>query len=118
MAYEPKAWECGDVITAEDLNHLEQGVANAGGGSAPLVVNVEWTTDEHNNDVGTLDKTWQEIFDAYPNAYLMDDGIKYIIITVGSEGGQYGVESRVDMFTANDPNGYPTLESGEDVLNA
>ena len=76
----------------------------------------EWTTDEHNNDVGTLDKTWQEIFDAYPNAYLMDDGIKYIIITVGSEGGQYGVESRVDMFTANDPNGYPMSESGSDVI--
>lgn len=31
MAYEPKTWECGDVVTAEALNNLEQGVANAGG---------------------------------------------------------------------------------------
>ena len=32
MVYRPKEWECGDTITAEDLNHLEQGVANASGG--------------------------------------------------------------------------------------
>lgn len=32
MAYEPKTWECGETITADALNHLEQGVANAGGG--------------------------------------------------------------------------------------
>lgn len=30
--YEPKNWKCGDTITADDLNHIEQGVANAGGG--------------------------------------------------------------------------------------
>lgn len=29
MAYEPKTWECGEVITAEDLNHLEGGVEDA-----------------------------------------------------------------------------------------
>jgi len=29
MAYEPKTWECGDVVTAEDLNHLEGGVEQA-----------------------------------------------------------------------------------------
>lgn len=32
MAYEPKVWECGETIAADALNHLEQGVANAGGG--------------------------------------------------------------------------------------
>lgn len=30
MAYEPKTWECGEVVTADALNHLEQGVASAG----------------------------------------------------------------------------------------
>lgn len=29
MAYEPNTWSTGDTITAEKLNHLEQGVANA-----------------------------------------------------------------------------------------
>ena len=29
MAYEPNTWETGDTITAEKLNHLEQGVQSA-----------------------------------------------------------------------------------------
>ena len=32
MSYEPTVWQCGDTITAEKLNKLEQGVANSGGG--------------------------------------------------------------------------------------
>lgn len=28
MAYTPTTWQTGDLITAERLNHLEQGVAN------------------------------------------------------------------------------------------
>ena len=31
MSYEPKIWECGDTITAEDLNHIEQGIKSATG---------------------------------------------------------------------------------------
>lgn len=29
MAYEPKTWECGDVVSADALNHMEQGIADA-----------------------------------------------------------------------------------------
>lgn len=29
MAYEPKTWECGDVVTADALNNIEQGIADA-----------------------------------------------------------------------------------------
>ena len=36
MPYEPKTWTCGDTITADDLNNIEQGIANAGGGVQPL----------------------------------------------------------------------------------
>lgn len=38
MAYEPKEWACGDVVTADALNHIEQGIAEAGGGGASLVI--------------------------------------------------------------------------------
>ena len=34
MAYEPKTWACGDVVTADALNHMEQGIADSGGGTA------------------------------------------------------------------------------------
>lgn len=33
MTFEPKEWQCGEVITADDLNRIEQGVAEANSGS-------------------------------------------------------------------------------------
>lgn len=32
MAYVKKTWECGETITADALNHMEDGIANASGG--------------------------------------------------------------------------------------
>lgn len=32
MAYQKHTWECGDAITPERLNHMEEGIANAGSG--------------------------------------------------------------------------------------
>lgn len=29
MAYTKQTWECGDIITAEKLNHMEDGIAKA-----------------------------------------------------------------------------------------
>ena len=29
MAYTPKTWACGDTITADELNRMEQGIAEA-----------------------------------------------------------------------------------------
>lgn len=31
MAYEKQEWKCGDVVTADRLNHMEDGIANCGG---------------------------------------------------------------------------------------
>ena len=57
MAYEPKTWERGEVISADALNHIERGIAEAGGGA--LIVHVD--------EEGVTDKTWQEIHDALAN---------------------------------------------------
>lgn len=32
MAYEKQTWTCGETITADKLNHIENGLASAGGG--------------------------------------------------------------------------------------
>lgn len=32
MAYTKQNWECGDLITAEKMNHIEDGIAEGGGG--------------------------------------------------------------------------------------
>ena len=58
MAYTPKTWECGETITADALNHIEQGIASSGGGTEPLVVHPTGIIGGM-----ILDRTWQEIFD-------------------------------------------------------
>lgn len=55
MAYIPTEWQTGDIITAEKLNKLENGVAGIGNG----VVLAEWTGPE----LDTLSLTWKQIYD-------------------------------------------------------
>ena len=65
MAYTPTNWECGDVVTAEALNKIENGIANAsGGGNEIVVIRAASISEDGNNIIITTDKTWQEIFDA------------------------------------------------------
>ena len=59
MAYTKQTWQTGEVITANKLNHMEDGIASSGGGGGVLVVNAVVGDSEV-----TLDKTWQEIYDA------------------------------------------------------
>lgn len=75
MAYEPKTWECGETITADALNHIEQGIANSGGGTEPLIFTV---SIEHGvpctggaQDIYTYNLSWQEIYDALASHRLV-----------------------------------------------
>lgn len=52
MAYTKNTWKTGDIVSSQKLNHMEGGIAGA---YEVMVIN---DTD------GTLDKTWQEIYDA------------------------------------------------------
>lgn len=110
MSYEKHTWETGETITAEKLNNLEQGITNAG----ILVVNGVY--DEQANTV-TLDKTWQEIFNApfavlrpisegitpvyIPGEFNNSDAYEVIFINLADEG-QY-----MD-FICNTANDYPS----------
>ena len=58
MAYTPTNWKNGDTITAEKLNHAEEGIKNA---FSPYVVTFE-TSDLQNF---TCDRTFEEIESAY-----------------------------------------------------
>lgn len=67
MAYEPKEWVCGDTITADDLNRIEEGVAGASN-SDVLVVHITAQSDFSTNPpitTYTSDKTYDEINSAY-----------------------------------------------------
>ena len=45
MAYEPKEWVCGETITADALNHIEEGIEECCGGASGVVLEVVETRD-------------------------------------------------------------------------
>lgn len=120
MAYEPKTWQCGEVVTANDLNRIEQGVAEAsegggGTGSGLFVIHEDSVT-------GVLDKTWQEIHDAVEQgklAYiLMDTGdvalstsvVTYIAVET-EESDIYVVQTGDVWYTTTANENYPVRQS-------
>ena len=65
MSYIPTNWNTGDIVTSEKLNHIEDGVKDA-----YVMMNVGNVTLNLSSVSGTLDKTWQEIFDAVSNGNI------------------------------------------------
>lgn len=124
MAYNPTNWECGDVVTAEKLNKLEEAVENLSvivdgmdGGDSKFVIGLGTSTD-------TLGKTWQEIYDAMNQGqsavvrYSTPTGgiHEYPVTSVVSAGSysltvitpQVGTASaQMSVFIASSANGYP-----------
>lgn len=109
MSYEPTNWKSGDTVTSAKLNKMEQGIANAGGGGGAFIV----------NDVeGTLDKTWQEIFDAMSTSvafvsYKSETEIDYGIVEAAINGGsdEYTINAgAIGMYTTDSADGYPAVE--------
>ena len=51
MSYEKQTWQKGDVITADKLNHMENGIDTAGSdsGSALFVIELKFISDESNH---------------------------------------------------------------------
>lgn len=120
MSYIKQTWTRGDTITADKLNHMEDGIANNG---SFLIVNDEY----HEELDGTvLDKTWQEIYDAmeagvvcfvksHPDqnnvtlcmietCYLNNNNNTYNIIV-------NGYNYTLGHFTTMSSDGYPSWES-------
>lgn len=62
MAYEKQTWTTGEVITQEKLNHMEDGIANAGGSDISFF---RVTFTDNGDDTLTADKTRAEILQAY-----------------------------------------------------
>lgn len=143
--YEAHKWKIGEEITSEKLNHIEKGIEAGGdiqtnitdpqdgqtlkydaasgkwvnaeggsGGSRTLVV-----TATEDNDVITLDHTWQEIHDAFPNVELVNaNATREFITFVNSGDNNYFVvamlmdSSKPNIYSTDSPTGYPTIGSG------
>lgn len=116
MSYEKQNWKTGDIVTANRLNHMEDGIE-----SNVLVVNIQGDIDGEEPLI--LDKTWQQIYDsAYTIAIYSELGAKEFypigqIMPGGEYEGEtypYGVifENRYNTFEfkTNSADGYPTRD--------
>lgn len=108
MSYTPKTWHTGDTVSASDLNHLEQGVADAGGGGILVITDTD----------GTLDKTWREISDAITAKKLClifmplgpDDNNMNVVGSVFNDSEQYLVTAMsAEQYSTATENGYPVF---------
>lgn len=99
---------------------------SGGGGAKPLIVNIVDGEGEGEVSGSSLDRTWQEIHDAFPNVILrqVTSGIGgecekfYSVINVREAGGLDRTTYTVDSFQSStagltiyityDPNGYPS----------
>lgn len=61
MAYEPNTWKKGDIVTAQKLNHLEEGVAS---GSGVFVVDVNYDQQSSINSLAVKAGVIAEHIDA------------------------------------------------------
>lgn len=87
MAYVKQNWETGELITSQKLNHMEDGIAEGGGGGGVMYVHYVFGD---NGDY--IDKTYSELKEAYLSGMnivcVRDDS--YDDPEHGSSSFQYG----------------------------
>lgn len=113
MAYEPKTWERGEVISADALNHIERGVANAN----TLVIRIDHVEGDIPNINVIYDKTWREVRDAIISGKFIavilagDDGYAIQGYVFKAAAEPYVVEF-IDLTVQNTKNLYACSEDG------
>lgn len=108
MAYEKHEWECGETITADKMNNLENGIEEAlQGGSASGIMILH----DNGDYVAKLEKTWQEIYDHVNGggiAFILsprNNGVYLTVVgSVDIAGDQYNVNNK---YSTDNPNDYP-----------
>lgn len=81
MAYEKHTWSCGETVTADLLNRMEDGIAEGGGGSDVLIINGTATpTQDQYTFTLTVDKTVDEVLNAEQSLLVchIGDAIVYM----------------------------------------
>lgn len=111
MPYEPTNWKSGDVVTSAKLNKLEQAVAGCS-----LVVHTTTEGDDDTGYVTTMDKTWQEIFDAFSTGasvvVVIGETEAYNVTLASIEDGEVYVVKANKSYITDSASGYPAIEGG------
>lgn len=107
MAYNKTTWANGDVITAEKLNKMEDGIANAGGGSGLTYVG-QYEFYDNTNDIIEAGSTKtinpRKIWDIQADQKI-DELPEYDIAIVSSAG-----DYNLPMIQWDWGNGYPFIK--------
>lgn len=88
MSYEKNAWQTGDTITAEKLNNIENGIANASGSITATLEGASITLSASYNDVmAMLDNG------IMPFTIIENEGAQVILVCAyyWAEEGSYDV---------------------------
>lgn len=123
MSYTPTSWQNGDVITSAKLNKIENGIANAGGGTDILFATIDTSTR-------ALDKTWQELVNAKVAYIRFNNGNgtlnmpviytevvqnnEYVVASFGvakiTENDEQKLAPMLFTFVATSADGYPAFQ--------
>ncbi len=110
MAYEPTVWKTGDIVSSEKLNKIENSIANTG----ILVVNVTPTVTKIENNTfftnGTVDKTYDEMLEAYNAGKLV---VVYAKFEYGSGPADVSAILMYDTYMGGEMNGNGLMFTGE-----
>lgn len=121
MSYEKHNWESQEVITANKLNHLEDGIESCSSQKTLLI------RTSQQDGYTVLDKTWKEIYDI-----IISNGLclleeeqssnifrrslpRTVFIGLESQGGKISFGYSPDVFyEAASPNDYPKAQTSSD----
>lgn len=96
MSYNKQTWQTGDIITADKLNHMEDGIASGG-------VFLVTATDSGEQNIFTIDKSYSEIIAALNNGQipmLLSRNDIYPLITA-SYSDEYVIFGRINISAAD-----------------
>lgn len=115
MSYVPTEWETGDIVTAEKLNKLENGLSTV---SNNIVIVNATMADEY----VVLSKTWNEIHDAMIRGKIIivirivDNDVfhGHVVYATIDEDERYSyvIATSEDDFYAETATSYPTTYRG------
>lgn len=106
MSYTKTTWQTGDTITAEKLNHIEDGIADSGS-----VFNINVTEE---GTAWTMNKTWNEIKNAFLSGKMLVVSLPYgtderytTVVEIRAEDQYYVNTASSNYFGTLSADGYP-----------